>query len=95
MKYKTKYDLGDVVFAYIDNKKQLCKVIGIYLYDIVDLSNSMLSYQVEEINPLEYMFTISKNWIKEEEILQKLNKKEFNKAYAKKCAEKLFDTIDI
>lgn len=91
MKYKTEYNLGDIVLFEIDGKKKVGKIAGIQIIDEIDRRFPIDSYSISELTPLsKSKWAVSGDYIRKG-ILKKLNKKEFEKVFTKKCVESILE----
>lgn len=87
MKFKTQYNIGDIViFSKSDFKKDIGAITGIKIFFSWE-AGQRTNYDIKPFAVNEDIRVCNNVEIREHEIVKKLNKKAFEKAYAEKCAE--------
>lgn len=89
MKLKSKYNVGDVVrfYNYTTSKYEIGAITRIHVeFSLEKLQKTWYTIETVKIKKAYTSFATN---VDEYDILQKLNKKAFNKAYAEECAKSI------
>lgn len=85
MKFKSKYNIGDIVLFYTNSWEQkIGRIISVcikFSYETL----KKISYDISLFVPNSSQ--VYTNYINENDIIKKINKKAFEKIYAEECAK--------